>query len=366
LTSAISTKEDAANKSTDIALGSSDVLFPTQNAVKNYVDGLMSTSALTYLPLSGGTLTGTLNANDANFNNLITTTNRDAFKMQQEEAFISGFNNAGTVRSGFLQFNSVANYVRLAAENTNQLQLASGGNVALTLDADQKANFSSTVTASSFIKSGGNGSNLLLDDGSTLALSFLATSANYLPLTGGTLTGTLIATDATFTGYAQLNNELRLADATGTIKWQLTPTGDDLSFTQTGVASDQFMVKAGGNISAKGNANLAGQLTTGAVTYPNTDGTAGQLLATNGSGTASWTTVAIKEIADEFAASTLQTDFTLTQAPSVNSKVKMFVNGIRISNSAYTVIGTTLTYTPASNGAYALTAGDRIQFDYYY
>ena len=37
-TTAIATKEDSANKSTDTALGTSDVLFPTQNAVKSYVD----------------------------------------------------------------------------------------------------------------------------------------------------------------------------------------------------------------------------------------------------------------------------------------------------------------------------------------
>jgi|GEM_PF-2298162 len=35
---AIALKEDTANKSTDIALGTSDVEFPTQNAVKTYVD----------------------------------------------------------------------------------------------------------------------------------------------------------------------------------------------------------------------------------------------------------------------------------------------------------------------------------------
>jgi hypothetical protein len=35
-------KEDAANKSTTTTLGTSDVLFPTQNAVKTYVDGNMT------------------------------------------------------------------------------------------------------------------------------------------------------------------------------------------------------------------------------------------------------------------------------------------------------------------------------------
>jgi hypothetical protein len=112
--------------------------------------------------------------------------------------------------------------------------------------------------------------------------------------------------------------------------------------------------------------NTSGKLTTGAVTYPNTDGTNGQVLVTNGSGAASWSAVPVREVADEFSATASQTSFTLTQTPSVNSKVKMYVNGIRISNTAYSTTGATLTYIPANNGAYALTVNDRIQFDYYY
>jgi len=51
---------------------------------------------------------------------------------------------------------------------------------------------------------------------------------------------------------------------------------------------------------------------------------------------------------------------------SANIKIKMYINGIRISFSAYTLSGTTVTYVPANNGRYGLTAGDRIQIDYYY
>jgi len=46
--------------------------------------------------------------------------------------------------------------------------------------------------------------------------------------------------------------------------------------------------------------------------------------------------------------------------------VKMYVNGIRISNAAYSISGTTLSYDANNNGAYVLSAGDRIQFDYSY
>lgn len=50
-------KEDVANKSTATTLGTSDTLYPSQKAVKTYVD----TTAGAYVPLAGGTMTGTLN-----------------------------------------------------------------------------------------------------------------------------------------------------------------------------------------------------------------------------------------------------------------------------------------------------------------
>ena len=74
----------------------------------------------------------------------------------------------------------------------------------------------------------------------------------------------------------------------------------------------------------------------------------------------------VREVSDEFNSTAGQTSFTLTQTKSANSKLRMFINGVRISNSAYTLVGTTLTYSPASNASYALTLNDRIQFDYYY
>jgi hypothetical protein len=72
------------------------------------------------------------------------------------------------------------------------------------------------------------------------------------------------------------------------------------------------------------------------------------------------------EITDEFSASDGQTNFTLTRYPSAFSRIKMFVNGVRISNTAYSVSGQAITYISANNGSYELVGGDRIQFDYSY
>ena len=98
---------------------------------------------------------------------------------------------------------------------------------------------------------------------------------------------------------------------------------------------------------------------------PAGNGSSGQTLTTDGSGTVSWS-YPVTDAADEFTATASQTSFTLSHAPSARSKVKMYVNGIRISNTAYTISGTTLTYNATNNGSYSLTASDRIQFDYFY
>jgi hypothetical protein len=126
--------------------------------------------------------------------------------------------------------------------------------------------------------------------------------------------------------------------------------------------SDAFAVDFSGNVVT------SGILKVGTITYPNTDGSNGQVLITNGSGIIGWGSPAasVRELADEFEATASQIDFTLLKTPSANSKVKLYINGIRISNTAYTIIGKVLTYIPANNGSHVLAAGDRIQMDYYY
>jgi len=116
-----------------------------------------------------------------------------------------------------------------------------------------------------------------------------------------------------------------------------------------------------------GNTSVTAVNTSGTITansFIKSGGTSGQYLMADGSVSAG--TAAITDAADEFTAAASQTSFTLTQTPSANSKVKMYVNGIRISNTAYSISGNTLTYNPANNGSYSLTATDRIQFDYFY
>jgi hypothetical protein len=128
-----------------------------------------------------------------------------------------------------------------------------------------------------------------------------------------------------------------------------------------------------GTISLTTDIKTAGKLVAGNVTYPNTHGNANQVLSTTGSGTLSWTTVSSVNIfSDEFTIATanqivfnVANGGALTNIP-LSSKVWMYINGTRISKTAYSVSGTTGTYDPTKNNGYTLIVGDRIQFDYIY
>jgi hypothetical protein len=97
-----------------------------------------------------------------------------------------------------------------ANSGTQIANLGAGGGANMTLYGGltgTSASFSSSVTASSLIKSGGTSSQFLMADGS-VNTSVLASGA-YLPLAGGTLTGALSGTSATFSGVITINNNIR-------------------------------------------------------------------------------------------------------------------------------------------------------------
>ena len=82
---------------------------------------------------------------------------------------------------------------------------------------------------------------------------------------------------------------------------------------------------------------------------------------------------ATRPTSDQVFATAGQTSFTLTQTPLTNTttspikpNVWMFINGVRTNNLAYSVSGTTVTYSAANNNSYTLVVDDRVQFDYTY
>jgi hypothetical protein len=191
-------------------------------------------------------------------------------------------------------------------------------------------------------------------------------SGTYLVAVGAvSLNSNTSGSNNTAVGSYALNN-----NTTGSNNTALGQGADVLSSGLTNATAIGYNAKVATNNTIQlGNSSItnvktSGTITAGAVTYPNTDGTANQVLTTNGSGTASWTTAA-RLNSDEFTATAGQTSFTLSQT-ALNAKVFMFINGTRIRNGAYSVSGTTVTYTAANNNSYVLVAGDRIQFDYAY
>lgn len=135
------------------------------------------------------------------------------------------------------------------------------------------------------------------------------------------------------------------------------------------------------------NSSLSGTLTLGGTTFPSNPGATGQVLSLTSSGVASWTnalrdgfdeTTATGSTGNLVAVTAGQTNFTLTQTPTATTKLKMFVNGILISQNAYSYKTTSaftttataptpfLAYVTANNGSYVIALGDRIQFVYSY
>lgn len=135
------------------------------------------------------------------------------------------------------------------------------------------------------------------------------------------------------------------------------------------------------------NSSLTGTLTLGGTTFPSNPGATGQVLSLTSSGVASWTS-ALRDGFDEttatgstgnlVAVTAGQTNFTLTQTPTATTKLKMYVNGILISQNAYSYKTSSafstnatsptpfLAYVTANNGSYTIALGDRIQFVYSY
>ena len=279
---AIDTKENAANKSINTALGTSDVLFPSQKAVKTYVDAAVAATAIADASIT-----------DAKIISL------SASKVTGVLAIANGGTGASTI----------------AATKTN-LAL---NNVDNTTDLNKPI---STLTVT--------------------ALSAKENTANK------SITTTLGTSDVLFPTQNAVKTYVDAAIATTAIA--------DGSITNAKIVSLAATKLTGLLAVASGGTGVA--TITGIVKG---NGTSAVTAAVNGTDFS-----LVREIADEFSATAGQTVFTLTQTKSANSKLKMFINGVRISNTAYALVGTTLTYSPASNASYALTLNDRIQFDYYY
>jgi Repeat of unknown function (DUF5907) len=191
-----------------------------------------------------------------------------------------------------------------------------------------------------------------------------STTKNFVDLT----TNQIIAGDKTFTGTTATN------DLNGTNGFFSSTLGTN------GATSLGSTLIVSGNVTFNGTANALGNISSGtwngstiAVGRGGTGATSlTGMLKGNGTFAVSQAIIntdysLVRFVSDEYTISTPgQTTFTLTQTPNVNTTVRLFINGVRISKTALSVSGTTLTYNPANNGSASLILNDRVQIDYYY
>jgi hypothetical protein len=384
---ALNNKENTANKSATTTLGNSDILFPTQNAVKTYVDAAIATTAIEdgsitdakivsvsaskitgVLPVaSGGTGGSTVAAaktslalnnvdNTTDLNKPISTLTQAALDVKENTANKSATTTLGTSDLLFPTQKAVKTYVDAAIATT---AIADGS----ITDAKIVSLSASKITGVVPVANGGTGASTVAAAKTNLALNNVDNTTD-LNKPISTLTSAAL--------NAKENSANKSATTTLGTSDILFPTQNAVkTYVDAAIATTAI---ADGSITNAKIVSLAASKLTGIVAVANGGTGVGTITGIVKGNGASAVTAAVngtdyslvREVSDEFAANASQTVFTLTQTKSVNSKVKMFINGVRISNSAYTLVGTTLTYVPASNANYSLTLSDRIQFDYYY
>ena len=206
----------------------------------------------------------------------------------------------------------------------------------------------STTASNDYATAMGNG---------TIASGFASTAIGYITTASGT-SSTAMGSSTTAKSFGET--------AIGSNNTDYTPN----STTFYNAADRLFVIGNGtdpGNKSdamvvlKNGDTTINGEVTVTKIKIPN--GQAYEYLMADG--TTSFATAFNNEADEEFLASGAQTTFGLLNTPR-DSKVKMYINGIRISKTAYEVIGTSVVYNPAFNGNYSITANDRIQFEYFY
>ena len=333
-----------------------------------------SSASSSYLALAGGTMTGNL---FLPANNTIGGTNYYLGQIMAGTDIWKIYGNSVATDQGELIFEI----------GDNGSPLASGGqryrfwyntltNAKDVLIIDYNASiFNTTLTADSFIKSGGTSIQFLKADGSVDSNTYLTTSSassTYLPLSGGTLTGALSGTSALFsgtfeagrTGGAVTAGDLSV-DTTSTsakvIIGRLSTTGSDnttlIGRNRVGVQGwsiDSFGAASFGSTLAVTGAATFSSGVTAAQLYTNSNAAASGFMqfnyATSNTSSRSWRLANDNVVYGDFAIqqSTTQTGTT-------------FSNLLYINPSGNVGIGTTSPSYPLTVGQAGSTADSYIQ-----
>jgi len=233
-----------------------------------------STISSTYLPLVGGTLSGTLNLGSGTTYNLISyvanpISLNDAVNLTYLQ---SNYSTSSTIGSTYLPLAGGTLTGNLLA-NTSSVNIGSSGtpfgNIYGTIATAAQANITSVGTLTS-LTMGGNialGTHLITGLGTTSGTSTDAvnvtylnsTVANYLLLTGGTLSGTLnLGSGTTYNLISYVANPISLHDAVN-----LTYLQSNYSTTST--INSTYLPLVGGTLS--GTLNLGSGTTYNLISY---------------------------------------------------------------------------------------------------
>ena len=343
---------------------------PNWNEITNNI----GTTDARYVQLAGSTLQG----------NLVFPTGKKITLTDQPSLSTDAANMAYVDASKTIDATSLVNgKIRLAGDLTGTASNPEIANAAIT-DAkvangisQTKVGLGNVNNTSDLLKPISNATQVALDaKASNTALDLKA------PIASPTFTGTVAGITKAMIGLTNVDNTTDLlkpiSSATQTaLNLKVSLTGIE-TLTNKTLTSPVFTSPTLGTPASGLATNLTGLPLSSGVTgiLPVSNGGTGVnslsgLVKGNGSSAMS---VAIngtdfslvREVSDEYTATVGQTVFALTQTKSANTLMRLYINGVRISKTAFSLSGTTFTYLPANNETYTLITGDRIQIDYYY
>jgi hypothetical protein len=334
-TAALALKEDAANKSTTTTLGTSDLLFPTQNAVKTYVD-----SNITTVNANNTALQATVTANATVATNAIAAVQADVNQNESDgdAADVILQNNITTLQNTVTS-NATATTAALglkedAINKSTDVTLADVSNTKFPTELAVKTFVTNRIangTAANVsgivgIANGGTGSvtqnfvdlttNQNISGVKTFSSDAAGTNVPDINLivskTSGSMTGTnnFLSVETVINPFVYSSQGIIIRKDDGAKRgfklgqegsndgdsvFKIASFSDSADFNRFVIRRDNGNIGIGNSsptekLEVTGNLKTSGTITAGAITIPNTDGTPNQVLTTNGSGTLAWAT----------------------------------------------------------------------------
>jgi hypothetical protein len=409
---ALANKENSSNKSISVSTdATSDIKYPSVKAVKSYVDNQISSATIVDADAStkgkiqlAGDLAGTAAAptvpalaNKENSSNKSISVSTDAtsdIKYPSVKAVKSYVDNQISSTTIVDADASTKGKIQLAGDlagtaaaptviKINGVSLA-GLSTGLLKNTTSTGIPSIAVAGTDYLGAvtPGSSGNILTSNGTTWISSAPAAGAASTLLNARLIYGNSFDGSANVSGIIASsfggtgNGFTKFTGATGSEKTYTLPNADAVILTNLAAVAINQGGTGATNKTAAFDA-LSPMTSPGDIIYGISGGSAARLakgsenqILTISNGLPAWTTstatAQAQDSNEEFNATVSQTSFTINHTPANTSKLRMYINGIRISNTAYSISGTTVTYIPANNGAYDLAVGDRIQFDYQY